>query len=403
MQRALVILAIVTATAGTAAAQKARMGLVENLTPGATTPVIELYTFGRGALIFEKFGHTALCINYNEQERETVCFNYGVTDFEMAPGDLTWNFIRGHQAFWVEPIPLSGMLRFYRAEDREIEVQALPLPDAEARKIEAMLLDDIKPENRYYYYDHFADNCTTRLRDMIDEATGGKLRAGADVPFPSTFRQMGASGLAEFPVLIAFGDFAVGRALDKPITRWQAMFHPFVLRDEVRDKFGVEAKLIYKRRAPPIPSSGPTGRGWALFIGFVFAVPLIISKLVGRGERAAVIFAAVPLTLIGLIIWTAAIVSTIPGLRWNEAVFLYLPFDAAYFFLGEHRRRRYARVRMYMLVGGSLFTAVGVFLQPLFVPILIGFVLHGLIALDPRNLDVLSRRLRRASGTARPA
>jgi hypothetical protein len=392
MIRAALVLAIVCA-AGAAHAQADRMGRVRDLSPGATTPVIELFTFGRGALIFEKFGHTALCINYAEPERETVCFNYGVTDFEMPPADLTWNFIRGHQRFWVEPIPLSGMVQFYRAEDRDIERQALPLPDDQARRIESLLLESIKPENRYYYYDHFADNCTTRLRDMIDDGTGGTLRAGTGVTYPLTFRQMGRRGLAEFPEMISFGDFAVGRALDRRVTLWQAMFHPFVLRDEVTKKFGVEAERVYTRRGPPIPEDGPTGRGWVLLIGLGFALPLALSKLLGRGERAAVGFAAFGLGLVGLIIWTAAIVSTIPGRRWNEAVLFYVPFDLVYPFLGEHRRRQYARVRLLLVVAASLLSAVGVFLQPLTVPIVIGFALHGLIALDPRNLAFLRRGL----------
>ena len=193
------------------------------------------------------------------------------------------------------------------------------------------------------------------------------------------------SGMAEFPPLIAFGDFAVGRTLDEHLTVWQAMFHPFVLRDEVQQKYGVAPEAVYTRRAPPIPSDGPTGRGWSLAIGLFFALPLLASKLTGRFERGAVAVAAVPLALVGLVIWSAAILSTIPGLRWNEAVFLYVPFDIVYPFLTETRRRQYARVRLGMIVVGSLLCAVGLFLQPLWVPIVVGFAIHGLIALEWRR------------------
>ncbi|HUQ06467.1 MAG TPA: DUF4105 domain-containing protein [Kofleriaceae bacterium] len=382
---------VLTGAAGTTHAQHGRMGGVDNLQPAATPPVIELYTFGRGEVIFEKFGHTALCIDYNEQGQETVCFNYGVTDFTMGGATLSWNFIRGKQKFFVEPIPLSGMMAFYRHEDRTIWKQALPLQPEQARAIEARLLHDIKPENRNYIYDHFADNCTTRLRDIINDNTGGVLRVDTGGTYPLTFRQMGMQGMAEFPPLIAFGDFAVGRALDEDITLWQAMFHPFVLRDHVQDVFGVAPELIYERRGAPIPDRGPTNRGWALLIGLAFALPLLASRLTGRGERASVAIATVPLTLIGLIIWSAAILSTIPGLRWNEAVFLYVPFDVVMPFLGAVRRRKYARVRLAMFVVGSLFTAVGLFLQPLWVPIVIGYVIFGLIAFELPNPPLASR------------
>jgi hypothetical protein len=386
---------VVAGGAGVARAQPGRMGLVMSLEPGDTPPVVELFTFGRGELIFEKFGHTALCLNYNEPERETVCFNYGVTEFDMGAGALVWNFIRGKQKFYVEPVPLAGMMRFYQAEDRTIWRQALPLTADQARAVEAKLLFDIEPENRYYYYDHFSDNCTTRLRDILDVAVGGKLQVDTGGRFPLTFRQMGRRGLAELPPLIAFGDFAVGRALDEDITRWQAMFHPFILRDHVEHALGARTELLYQRKGPPIPEDGPTNRGWSLLIGFLFVLPLLASKLTGRFERGAVAIVTVPLTLIGLIIWTAAIISTIPGLRWNEAIFLYVPFDIVLPFLGTVRRRQYARIRLGMVVVVSLLRSVGLFLQPLWIPIVIGFAIFGLIAFELPDPPLGRRRAAR--------
>ena len=373
---------VLGAGARPAAAQLGRMGDVEQLAPGVTAPKILLITIGRGALIFEKFGHTALCLDYAEVDRATVCFNYGTTDFSAPPMTLTWNFIRGVQKFYVEPVPLGGMVRFYQREDRTLEQQDLPLTEAQARAVEAELLDDLKPENRFYVYDHFADNCTTKLRDILDHATGGALREGTDRELSTTFREMGIQGMAEFPAMIAFGDFGVGRALDRRPTVWEAMFHPFWLRDVVEAKLGAAPRTLYQRRAPPIPDSGSTGRGWALLIGLAFAVPLLVARLTGRHERLATAIAAAPVALIGLVIWSAAIVSQIPGLRWNEAVFLYTPFDLALPILDERTRRRYAQIRLAMVVGVSLLRAVGVFRQPLWVPIVIAFVIFGLCALE---------------------
>lgn len=358
------------------------MGDVEEIAPGRAPPQVALITIGRGALIFEKFGHTALCLDYAEPERDTVCFNYGTTDFSAPPQTLIWNFIRGVQKFFVEPVPLGGMVRFYQREDRSMWRQDLPLSPEQARAVETSLLHDLEPANRFYVYDHFANNCTTKLRDIIDHAAGGALRVGTGGRFKMTFRQMGIRGMAELPPLIAFGDFGVGRALDRYPTLWEAMFHPYVLREEVRLKFGAEPQIIYERRGPPIPEDGPTGRVWSLLIGLTFAVPLLLARLAGRGERAAVALAAFPVALVGLIIWTAAIVSQIPGLRWNEAVFLYTPFDIVLPFLAVAARRRYARVRLGMVVVASLLRAVGIFRQPLWVPITIVFVIFGLCAAE---------------------
>lgn len=373
----------VLALAAPASAQPGRMGVLTP-TPGKVAPEVYLYTFGRGEVIFEKFGHTALCLDYHEPDRETACFNYGVTDFSIPGSTLAWRFVRGKQVFFVEAIPLSGMLRFYIHEDRTIWKQRLPISEAEARAIEAKLLDDLDPRKGSYIYDHFVDNCTTRLRDIINEGTGGKLKSDTARAFPVTLREMGMSGMAEFPALIAFGDFAVGRYLDHHPSVWAAMFHPFVLRDEVDRHYGARAEVVYERRQPPIPDDGPTGRGWALLIGLAFVVPLLAARLAGRLELTATILATLPLFLMGLIIWSAAILSTIPSLRWNEALLLYYPGDLVLPFLYEARRRRYARYRLAGVVLVSLLTAVGVLRQPLWVPIAIAFAMFSVLGFERR-------------------
>lgn len=386
-RRLTVVVAAVVALclgAGAAAAQQGRMGLIE-AKPGVTPPVVELYTFGRGALIFEKFGHTALCLDYNEPERETACFNYGVTDFTI-PGDvMVWRFIRGKQVFFVEAIPLSGMIRFYRREDRTIWRQRLPLTAEQARAVEATLLADLDPARGSYIYDHFVDNCTTRLRDIIDTASGGQLKVDSSRRFPMTLREMGRRGLAELPPLIAFADFALGRYLDQQPTLWAAMYHPFVLRDQVEARLGAVPEVVYERRGPPIPDDGPTDRGWALAIGLVLLLPLAVARATGRFERAGLAIAAVPVGLLAVVLWGVAIISTIPTLRWNEALLLFVPLDLALPFLRERHRRAYARVRLGMVVVVSLLRAVGLFRQPLWIPIVIAFGLHGLIVADVRG------------------
>jgi hypothetical protein len=347
-------------------------------------PEVLLYTFGVGPVIFEKFGHSALCLDYRG-EYPTVCFNYGVTNFGAGP-KLIWGFIREQQKFWVEPVSLRSLERFYRREDRSIWKQSLPLDEAQARAIEDNLWGDLDESRRYYIYDHFYDNCTTRLRDMIDRATGGALKRDAAGVYPLMFREFGYRGLAEFPVIIAVSDFAVGRDLDKYPTLWQAMFLPDILRDEVESRLGAPSVVVYTRKGPPFPTSGPTGRPVVIALLLLFTLPLLLARLVGRGERVTRIWATVPLVFLGLFLWLAAIASEIAGLRWNEALLLFVPVDVVLLFLGTASRQRYARFRIAMVAAVSLLAAVGVFRQPLWVPVLVAFVPLALLAFDwPRR------------------
>jgi hypothetical protein len=345
-------------------------------------PRIELLTFGVGARIFEKYGHAALCLLYNQSVNQPVCFNYGVTDFD-ATAALAWNFLRTNQRFWVEPDPRDGMIEFYTDEDRAIYSQILPLTGDQARSVEAALWTSTLPAHRYYYYDHFFDNCTTRLRDMLDVATAGKLRAGGDRPYPFTFRQLGLRGVAEFPLFIALSDFYIGRQLDDTPTYWQAMFHPDMLREQVAEKFGVAPVVVNARRGPPFPTSGPTDRWVTILIALLFGAPLWLARRwPGRArlQRAAMALATIELAFWGITIWSIVILSSIAGLRWNEAVFVFVPFDIALPWLSPARRRIYARGRLVMVLAVSLLVAIGVFHQPLWIPVITAFIPLGAIA-----------------------
>ncbi len=386
MTRGLAALALLLAWAGVARAQPRsyRPGTVQAGRVEAQAPFIELYTFERGPVIFEKFGHSAMCLRYHDPARESVCFNYGITDFQGG-ASLVWGFLRSHQKFWVAPTSEDELVRFYEWEDRTIWRQTLPLTEAQAREIEDKLWFDSREENRYYYYDHFFDNCTTRLRDMIDKATGGALAKGADVDYPLTFRQIGLAGMAEFPPIVGLSDFVVGRTLDRKPTSWEAMFLPDVLRSEVEARLGATSELVYRRKGAPFPMEGGTDRGWILLVALGFFLPLGVAIAVRRGVRLALVWAAIPLVLMGLLIWGLAIVCSIPGLRWNEAVFLYVPFDVLLPILRGESRRQYAQVRAGMVVWAAILCAVGVFKQPLWIPILCAFVPHALVAAADRS------------------
>jgi hypothetical protein len=396
---ALVALAVVLATS-VVHAQPIRVPSGE-LEPGRVElapPSIDLVTFGVGDRIFEKFGHAALCIRYNDPQRGPVCFNYGVTDFDEGPA-MIWSFLRSKQKFWVEPTELGSLVGFYRREDRDIWIQTLPLTGDQAREIEDKLWSDIEEEHRFYVYDHFLDNCTTRLRDMIDHATGGKLRAGSDAAFPMTFRSLVYRGLAGLSPLIGLADFITGRQLDRRPTLWQAMFHPDIFRQMVAINLGVEPRLLYKRKGPDFAHDGPTGRVPLLGLSLVFALPLLLAQWRRRGEKLALIWSTLYLALWGVLVWTLVCVSSIEAVRWNEVVFVVMPLDLALPVLGEVRRRRYARIRVVGLLLASVLCAVGVLRQPLWIPILTAIMPLAIIAFDLPN-GLRARVVRPASDRA---
>jgi hypothetical protein len=344
-------------------------------------PAIELLTFGVGARIFEKFGHAAICLRYHQPEHREICFNYGVTDFN-AGAEMVWHFLRGEQKFWVEPTTLDAMLAFYRGEDRDIWRQTLPITGEAARAIEAQLWSDLREDRRYYFYDHFHDNCATRLRDMIDRATGGALSAGSSGRNARSLREIGRRGLAGMPLLLIASDLITGRELDEHPTQWQAMFHPEILRSEVAARLHAPPELIYHRRGPPFPTHGKSGRLHFLAVAVALAVPLFIACALRRYQMAALWTVSSALALLGAVVWVVAILSPIPAVRYNEQVFVVMPIDLALPLLSPDWRRRYARIRIAVLAVVMLLTVIGVFHQPVWIEILAVALPMATIAFD---------------------
>jgi hypothetical protein len=224
---------------------------------------------------------------------------------------------------------------------------------------------------------------------MIDQATGGALRADSDASYPLTFRELGRRGLAGLPPLVVGSDVIAGREIDRHPTMWQAMFHPDIFRQQLAVKLGAEPELLYKRRGPAFPVDGPSGRLGLFAAGLVFALPLLLAQWRRRWQRTAVVWSSVLLVVLGLVVWGLAIVSSIPAVRFNEVVLVAMPLDLALPLLGAARRRRYAVVRFAELAVVAVLAAVGILHQPLWTLIaitalpmaIIGFDLpHGLLS-----------------------
>ena len=71
-------------------------------------PTIELVTMGVGSLIWERHGHIALCVHYDDPHDDR-CYNYGIGDF-YHPLRMAWGFFRGTGSFWVgkSPVVMPG-------------------------------------------------------------------------------------------------------------------------------------------------------------------------------------------------------------------------------------------------------------------------------------------------------
>jgi hypothetical protein len=328
-------------------------------------PVVTLVTMGIGSLIWERHGHIALCINF-ENPTDDVCYNYGIGDFQHA-GKMAWGFFRGENSFWVGRQDPREMLWVYHHADRTIWVQPLPLSKDEVAKVIDKLETDVLEDNKYYSYDHFWDNCTTRVRDVLDNATGGSLRAMKDTVPDRTYRDLARDGFyGTNRGILLITDLFMGRVTDRVPSYWERMFLPDYMRDAAATRWGVKPIAVYDRVGPPAPGDGPSGRIMLALIVLLLTAPAWATRLWGRFQRLGIAIPVVPAVFVGTIVWFLAIISPLPYVRWNETGLILMPFDLLLLVLPQPKRRLYARGRVVMLGIVGFLMAINVLTAPLF-------------------------------------
>jgi Domain of unknown function (DUF4105) len=331
-------------------------------------PVIELVTMGVGSLIWERHGHIALCVHY-DNPRNDRCYNYGIGDFHH-PLKMAWGFFRGTGSFWVGKSPVADMLSIYQYADRTIWVQPLPLTPEQKQQVIDKLEHDILEPNKYYAYDHFWDNCTTRVRNIIDDVTGGKLSHMPEIDDDRTFRDLAREGFFGMRVPLVITDLAMGRVTDRVPTYYERMFLPQYLREAVQKLWGIEPIAIYERHGDPPPSESPSGRVWLALIIVVLTSPAWITRRLGRLPRAGLALSVIPYVVLGTVLVFLSIISPLPYVRWNETCLVLLPLDVVVLVWPTARARRYARGRLAMLGAIAVLGLVGILTQPLFAALL---------------------------------
>ncbi len=193
---------------------------------------IYLMTMGPGDAIWERFGHNGIGIRDRRAGTDLV-YNWGVFDFTEA--DFLPRFIRGEMRYRVEPYDAGLTVEAYRSGNRSVQVQVLNLTPAQRLAVKSYVEWNALPENKYYRYDYFADNCSTRARDVLDRVLNGAIRAQfGTAPSGESFRDE-ARRLADADLLYTGIDIGLGRPSDREMTRFEAFFIPMRLRDGVRE------------------------------------------------------------------------------------------------------------------------------------------------------------------------
>lgn len=194
---------------------------------------IALVTVGPGDIYWQRFGHNAILVSDRDAGTE-VLYNYGIFDF-AEPGFL-FKFLRGDMYYSMAARRPADDLAQYEYEQRRVTAQVLNLSPPQRLALAEFLEWNARPENARYRYDYFRTNCSTKVRDALDAALGGAIKAASDGRSRGYTQRMHAQRLTAPDLLVYLGVHAgLGPSTDQPIDFWDEMFVPMELERRLRE------------------------------------------------------------------------------------------------------------------------------------------------------------------------
>ncbi|MDA3809362.1 MAG: DUF4105 domain-containing protein [Spirochaetaceae bacterium] len=193
---------------------------------------VRLFIVGQGGPVYSSWGHTGLAIK-NKQNNKDVFFDFGNFYFENE--NFFKNFALGRMLYMAYANYTQRYIQSIVQNNRDLTEYVLNISnDKKLQMYEALILKSM-PENRTYLYHNYNDNCSTRIRDYIDNAVNGQLKTATEIYRGSTFRKSFLLYTSHTDAVGLALSLLQGPPIDKEITIWQEMFLPAVMGEIVQN------------------------------------------------------------------------------------------------------------------------------------------------------------------------
>ena len=223
----------------------------QDLSRAAENPMdnllFKIAVFGPSDEVFIWWGHAGLIIE-NVPTGYSRIYDWGIFAYS---GD---SFVRAYALndvrYRCAISPANEDIENYIEEDRDIVLYTLDIDSVKKRAILDYAGNNTLPANCWYTYHQFKDNCSTRIRDLIDMGTDGQFKEYFEnAPGRFTFREHMRRFTWYSPFSDWFFDFLLGRSVDRNISMWEEMFLPVELGNCIAsysyiDDTGARRKLV---------------------------------------------------------------------------------------------------------------------------------------------------------------
>ncbi|WP_372642989.1 DUF4105 domain-containing protein [Ancylomarina sp.] len=197
---------------------------------------ISILTCSPGLELYSLFGHSAIRVQEPSKNMDVV-FNFGNFDFNTP--NFYPKFIRGKLKYNLTVNYFKDFKAAYKRDQRWIVEQDLNLSSDSKQKLLKALWENYRPENRYYSYDFLFNNCSTLIRDVLQNEILGQVEyKDSGKISDKSFRDLLNLYMNETPWIYTGIHLVLGQPLDNKATNYQKMFLPDML------KIGFDQALI---------------------------------------------------------------------------------------------------------------------------------------------------------------
>ena len=222
--------------------------------------------------LYSAFGHSGVRYQNIEQGLD-VFYNYGIFDFNQ-PNFYT-NYVKGKLTYMVGKNQYSFYERYYSNQKRYIKEQVLNLSSEEKFFLLDYLENNVKKENRFYPYNYIFNNCSTKIRDVLELTIGEKLKFN-DPPANLSYRSLIDRYLDNYKWADIGIDICLGTKIDDKASNYDAMFLPEYLFSSLENATVGDKKLVFETRINNLDQDQIISRG-IISPKIVFSIFLIIS------------------------------------------------------------------------------------------------------------------------------
>jgi hypothetical protein len=198
---------------------------------------VSLLTLGSDQFLYSSWGHSTLRIKDTLNKTDNT-YNWGIYD-PKTPMFL-WKFVKETLPYKLHVVSTKRYINFILSPKRRRMVEdEIILNDKQKKELLAKISWWVKPKNQFYRYHSYKNNCSTQIRDLLNEVFNNQIKdTYGTTTTKRSWRTYWQNYFLHWPITKFAGDLVFNQQIDQKISRWEEMFIPDKLKEHLTS-FGI--------------------------------------------------------------------------------------------------------------------------------------------------------------------